>query len=78
MKTFLITLITFFAFCLAGCGVETATTAATVGQMKVEEAKHAQQQLEQAQKQIEEINEMATQRIEEMERSATAPASTEP
>ncbi len=64
---------------LTGCGVETATTAATAAQLKAEEAKQAQLQLENARKQIDEMNQMTIQRMDEIEQQAvTSSPSTGP
>jgi hypothetical protein len=56
---------------LTGCGVETATTAATAAQIKAEEAKRAQEQLEAVKKEIEAAQQLMQQRIEEADRNAT-------
>ncbi|MDR0247001.1 MAG: hypothetical protein LBI16_01170 [Burkholderiales bacterium] len=62
---------------LAGCGVETATTAATAAQMKAEEAERAKQQLEAAQREIEAAQQIMRQRIEDADRNAS-PATAAP
>ena len=60
-------------FHLAGCGIETASTAATAAQLKAKEAEQAQKQLEAAKKQIEEAQQLTTQRIQEAEQAADKP-----
>lgn len=60
---------------LTGCGVETASTAATAAQIKAEEAKRAQEQLEAARKEIDAAHQLMQQRIEDADRNA-APAAT--
>ncbi|MCL2297068.1 MAG: hypothetical protein FWC38_06335 [Proteobacteria bacterium] len=59
---------------LAGCGVETATTAATAAQMKAEEAERAKQQMEAAMKEIEAAQKVMQQRVEEADRNASPAA----
>jgi outer membrane protein assembly factor BamE (lipoprotein component of BamABCDE complex) len=44
------------ALCLAGCGVETAGTAATVASMKAKEIKQGRETKEQIVKQLDEAN----------------------
>jgi Tfp pilus assembly protein FimV len=46
---------------LSACGVEVMTTTATVGELKAEEAKNAQQQMEKAQEQLKEIQALTAQ-----------------
>lgn len=53
------------AFCLAGCGVETAGTAATVASMKAKEIKQGQETKEQIVKQLDEANRVKAQRLED-------------
>jgi DNA-binding protein H-NS len=46
---------------LSACGVEVVTTTATVGELKAEEAKSAQQKMEQVQERLEEIQAVSAQ-----------------
>ncbi|MDR0251539.1 MAG: hypothetical protein LBI35_09600 [Burkholderiales bacterium] len=57
---------------LTGCGVETATTAATAAQIKAEEAERAKQQMEAAMKEIEAAQKIMQQRIEEADRNVSS------
>ncbi|MDR0770849.1 MAG: hypothetical protein LBE75_06575 [Burkholderiales bacterium] len=57
---------------LAGCGVETATTAATAAQLKAQEVERAQQQLEAAKREIDAAQKIMRQRIEDADRNAQA------
>jgi hypothetical protein len=58
-SAFLLTLV------LAGCGVETAGTAATVATLKAQEAKQGQETREQAVKQLDVMNKQAEQRLKD-------------
>jgi cellobiose-specific phosphotransferase system component IIA len=49
---------------LAGCGVETATTAATVAEAKRREMEQAKKSMEMAKQKIEAANEQVQQRLE--------------
>ena len=49
---------------LAGCGVETATTAATSAEIKKRELEAGQKNLEQAKQKIEAANEQVQKRLE--------------
>jgi hypothetical protein len=55
------------ALCLAGCGVETAGTAATVASMKAKEFNQGQEAKEQIVQQIDEANRVEVQRLKEAE-----------
>jgi ferritin-like protein len=77
MKNFLFALVSTTAaatLMLTGCGVETATTAATAAQIKAEEAERAKQQMEAAMKEIEAAQKIMQQRIEEADRNASPAA----
>ena len=52
---------------LAGCGVDTASTAATVAAMKAKEIKQGQETKEQIVKQFDEANRLAEQRLKDAE-----------
>ncbi|MDR2711376.1 MAG: hypothetical protein LBB65_08685 [Burkholderiales bacterium] len=61
---------------LTGCGVDTATTAATEAKLKTEEAERARQQMEAAKKQIDAAQQEMQKRIADADRDAAgAPAS---
>jgi outer membrane protein assembly factor BamE (lipoprotein component of BamABCDE complex) len=55
------------ALCLAGCGVETAGTAATVASMKAKEIKQGQETKEQIVRQLDETNRVEAQRLKDAE-----------
>jgi len=55
---------------LAGCGVDTASTAATVAAMKAKEIKQGQETKEQIVKQFDEANRLAEQRLKDAEGSS--------
>lgn len=59
-------------FMLAGCGAETASTAAAAAQLKAREAEQAKQQLEAAQKEIDAAQQLMQQRLENADRNAAA------
>lgn len=63
-------LIALLAAALAGCGVEVAGTAATVGAARVEEAKQAQQTKEQFEQRLD-----AAMQAAQQQREAADPAS---
>ena len=56
-----------FLLCLAGCGIESAGTAATAASLKAKELQHAQEMKEQVVKQLDEVQKQADQRIKEAE-----------
>jgi hypothetical protein len=58
-STFLLALV------LAGCGVETAGTAATVAALKAQEVKQGQETKEQVIKQLDDMNKQAEQRLKD-------------
>jgi type II secretory pathway component PulL len=66
------------AVMLLGCGVETASTAATAAQLKAQEAEQAQRQLEAAKKKIDAAQQVMQQRIEDADRDASADHSASP
>lgn len=53
------------ALVLAGCGVETAGTAATVATLKAQEVKQGQETREQVVKQLDVMNKQAEQRLKD-------------
>lgn len=53
------------AVALGGCGVETASTAATVGTLKKQEIEQGQQTMEQARQKIEAATQQMQQRAEQ-------------
>ncbi len=53
------------ALLLAGCGVETAGTAATVATLKAQEVKQRQETREQVVKQLDVMNKQAEQRLKD-------------
>ncbi|MDR3055868.1 MAG: hypothetical protein LBU53_10810 [Zoogloeaceae bacterium] len=55
------------ALSLSACGVDVATTAATVGALQAEEAKQAKQQQETIEKQLEEARKLTDQRLQELD-----------
>ncbi|MDR3157754.1 MAG: hypothetical protein LBU11_01825 [Zoogloeaceae bacterium] len=65
------------ALLLSACGVEVVTTAATVGELRAEEAKSARQKMEKTQESLEEIQAISAQHNAALEAalSAQAPAS---
>jgi hypothetical protein len=63
-------LIALLAVALAGCGVEVAGTAATVGAARVEEAKQAQQNQERFEQRLDATMQAAQQRRETAEQAS--------
>lgn len=63
-------LIALFALTLAGCGVEVAGTAATVGAARVEEARQAQQTKEQFEQRLDATMQAAQQQREAAEHAS--------
>ena len=63
-------LVALLTLTLAGCGVEMAGTAATVGAARVEEAKQAQQTKEQFQQRLDTTMQAAQQQREAAERAS--------
>ena len=61
------TLVCALGFILAGCGVETAGTAATVATLKAEEAKQGQASKEKIVNQLDAVNQQAEQRLKAAE-----------
>lgn len=61
---------------LSACGVDVATTAATVGTLEAENAKQAKQQQERIEKKLEETRQLADQRLQALdgETSGNAPS----
>lgn len=57
-----ILVLTACLFGLAACGAETATTAATVGQLKAKEAEEAERKMDRAQSELDEAMRKAEQR----------------
>jgi len=58
----------FFALlCLAGCGVETASTAATVATLKAKEIQHAQESKDQIIQQLDAVQKQSDQRSRDAE-----------
>lgn len=64
MKTVVIAI---FLAALAGCGVETAGTAATAAAMKKQELEQGKKTMEQAQQKINEATQLQQQRADESE-----------
>ncbi|GHT94569.1 hypothetical protein AGMMS49545_16060 [Betaproteobacteria bacterium] len=56
---------------LSACGVDVATTAATVGALQAEEARQAKQQQEMIEKQLEETQKLTHQRLQEIDGAAS-------
>ena len=54
---------------LAGCGIESAGTAATVAAMKAKEIKQGQENKDKVVKQLDEANRLAEQRMTETEKA---------
>jgi hypothetical protein len=52
-------------FALAGCGVETASTAATAAALKKQEIEQGQRTMQQFQKNLDQANQQAAQRAEQ-------------
>ncbi|MDR1888396.1 MAG: hypothetical protein LBQ81_03300 [Zoogloeaceae bacterium] len=55
------------ALSLSACGVEVATTAATVGTLEAEDAKRVKQQQEMIEKQLEETRQLTEARMRNLE-----------
>ena len=53
--------------CLAGCGIESAGTAATAASLKAKEVQQAQETKEQVVRHLDEIQKQADQRLREAE-----------
>lgn len=53
--------------CLAGCGIESAGTAATTASLKAKEVQQAQESKEQVTRQIDDLQKQADQRLKEAE-----------
>lgn len=59
------TLVLLLTLALAGCGVESAGTAATIAAMKAKEAKQGQETKQEVVKQLEEANRVEEQRLKD-------------
>lgn len=59
----------FLCLLLAGCGVETASTAATATAVKKQEIEQGQKTLEQFQQRLDQVNQQAQQRSEQTSES---------
>jgi len=55
----------FIVLSLAACGVETASTAATAAALKKQEIEQGQKTLEQFQKNLDQANQQAQQRVDQ-------------
>jgi len=62
-------LLTALAFCIGGCGAEVASTAASSGVSKAQEARQAQQNLERFQKKLDTATQAGQERVAETEKS---------